>query len=228
MIRELARGARDSLVEARQKRIVRPFHRLFYDSGTRTWSNTRWLGVPLQKCPFDLWVYQELLHELRPAVIVECGTAYGGSALFLASLCDLLGEGEIVTIDIEEYADRSVHDRITYLSGSSTDPAIVETVRDRVKGRSPVLVLLDSNHERDHVLAELRLYGPLVTPGSYLVVEDSNVNGNPVLPDFGPGPAEAIEAFLAESDDFEVDESREKYFLTFNPSGYLRKRSAQT
>jgi cephalosporin hydroxylase len=216
------------LVEARQKRIVRPFHRLFYDSGTRTWSNTRWLGVPLQKCPFDLWVYQELLHELRPAVIVECGTAYGGSALFLASLCDLLGEGEIVTIDIEEYADRSVHDRITYLSGSSTDPAIVETVRDRVKGRSPVLVLLDSNHERDHVLAELRLYGPLVTPGSYLVVEDSNVNGNPVLPDFGPGPAEAIEAFLAESDDFEVDESREKYFLTFNPSGYLRKRSAQT
>lgn len=228
MIRELARGARDSLVEARQKRIVRPFHRLFYDSGTRTWSNTRWLGVPLQKCPFDLWVYQELLHELRPAVIVECGTAYGGSALFFASLCDLLGEGEIVTIDIEEYADRSVHDRITYLSGSSTDPAIVETVRDRVKGRSPVLVLLDSNHERDHVLAELRLYGPLVTPGSYLVVEDSNVNGNPVLPDFGPGPAEAIEAFLAESDDFEVDESREKYFLTFNPSGYLRKRSAQT
>jgi cephalosporin hydroxylase len=224
VIREAARQARDTLVAARQRRIVRRFHRLFYESGTRTWSNTRWLGVPAQKCPFDLWVYQELLHELRPAVIVECGTADGGSALFLASICDLLGKGEIVSIDIRELAGRPAHDRITYLTGSSTAPEIVQAVRERLQGHSPVLVLLDSNHERDHVLAELRLYGPLVTPGSYVVVEDSNVNGNPVLPEFGPGPGEAIDAFLAESNEFEIDESREKYFLTFNPRGYLRKR----
>jgi cephalosporin hydroxylase len=223
VIREVARHARDTLVAARQRRIVRPFHRLFYESGTRTWSNTRWLGVPAQKCPFDLWVYQELLHELRPAVIVECGTADGGSALFLASICDLLGKGEIVSIDIREL-ERPAHDRITYLTGSSTAPEIVQAVRERLKGHSPVLVLLDSNHERDHVLAELRLYGPLVTPGSYVVVEDSNVNGHPVLPEFGPGPGEAIDAFFAESNEFEIDESREKYFLTFNPRGYLRKR----
>ena len=223
MIRELARQARDALVETRQRRIVRPFHRLFYESGTRTWSNTRWLGTAAQKCPFDLWVYQELLYELRPEVIVECGTADGGSTHFLASICDLLGSGEIVTIDIRELAGRPAHDRVTYLTGSSIAPEIVDDVRERVAGRSSVLVLLDSNHERDHVLAEMRLYGPLVTPGSYLVVEDSNVNGNPVLPEFGPGPGEAIDAFLAETDEFEIDESREKYFLTFNPRGYLRK-----
>lgn len=228
MIRELARQTRDALVRARQRRVVRPFHRLFYESGTRTWSNTHWLGVPAQKCPFDLWVYQELLHELRPAVIVECGTAEGGSALFLASICDLLGEGEIVTVDIRETPGRPEHDRVTYLTGSSTAPEIVRAVKERIAGRSPVLVLLDSNHERDHVLTEMRLYGPLVTPGSYLIVEDSNINNSPVLPDFGPGPAEAIETFLAETDDFTVDASREKYFLTFNPRGYLRKTGAQT
>jgi cephalosporin hydroxylase len=211
-----------------ERRVIRAFHRLFYESGTQTWSNTRWLGVPAQKCPFDLWVYQELLHELRPAVIVECGTADGGSALYLASICDLLGEGAIVTVDIRDLPGRPQHERITYLSGSSTAPEIVQAIQERVDGRSPVLVILDSNHERDHVLDEMRLYGPLVSPGSYLVVEDSNINGHPVLPDFGPGPMEAIEAFLAESVEFTVDESREKYFLTFNPRGYLRKAGVQT
>jgi cephalosporin hydroxylase len=225
VLRRLARRALRALTE---RRVIRAFHRLFYESGTQTWSNTRWLGVPTQKCPFDLWVYQELLHELRPAVIVECGTADGGSALYLASICDLLGEGEIVTVDIRDLPGRPQHERITYLSGSSTAPEIVQAIQERVDGRSPVLVILDSNHERDHVLAEMRLYGPLVTPGSYLVVEDSNINGHPVLPEFGPGPLEAIDSFLAESDEFTVDESREKYFLTFNPRGYLRKAGVQT
>ena len=223
MLRRLAR-----LRALTERRVIRAFHRLFYESGTQTWSNTRWLGVPAQKCPFDLWVYQELLHELRPAVIVECGTADGGSALYLASICDLLGEGAIVTVDIRDLPGRPQHERITYLSGSSTAPEIVQAIQERVDGRSPVLVILDSNHERDHVLDEMRLYGPLVSPGSYLVVEDSNINGHPVLPDFGPGPMEAIEAFLAESVEFTVDESREKYFLTFNPRGYLRKAGVQT
>jgi cephalosporin hydroxylase len=206
-----------------ERRVVRSFHRLFYASGTRTWSNTHWLGVPAQKCAFDLWVYQELLNKLRPAVIVECGTANGGSALFLASICDLLGHGEVITVDIVEQPGRPSHERIIYLTGSSTDPEIVGSVERLIGGREPVLVILDSNHERDHVLAELRLYAPLVSPGSYLIVEDSNVNGHPVASDFGPGPAEAVERFLGESDEFEVDRSREKFFLTFNPGGYLRK-----
>jgi len=181
------------------------------------------LGVPAQKNVFDLWIYQEILHELRPAVIVECGTANGGSALFLASICDLLDHGEVITIDILEEDGRPIHDRITYLAGSSTAPETIRDVEQRVGGRSPVLVILDSNHERAHVLNELRLYSPLVSGGSYLIVEDSNINGHPVLPEFGPGPAEAIEQFLADSQGFQVDRSREKLFLTFNPGGYLHK-----
>ncbi len=86
------------------------------------------------------------------------------------------------------------------------------------------MVILDSDHSRDHVLRELELYSPLVTPGCYLVVEDTNVNGHPVSPEFGPGPMEAVEAFLETTNDFEVDRSREKLLLTFNPSGYLRRR----
>jgi cephalosporin hydroxylase len=96
-------------------------------------------------------------------------------------------------------------------------------VAERAAGAGRVLVVLDSDHSRDHVLAELRAYAPLVTPGSYLVVEDTNVNGHPVYEAFGPGPMEAVQDFLKERDDFEVDRSREKFLLTFNPGGWLRK-----
>jgi len=86
-----------------------------------------------------------------------------------------------------------------------------------------VMVILDSNHDKDHVLNELRSYNRFVTKGSYLIVEDTDFNGHPVLPDYGPGPMEAVKAFLSENKDFEVDKSREKFFLTFNPRGYLKK-----
>ena len=207
-----------------EDRIVREFHRLYYNSGSRTWSNTNWLGTPAQKCPLDLWVYQELLHELRPAMIVETGTADGGSALFLASICDLLGQGSIVSVDIEAKPGRPEHDRVTYLTGSSTAPEIRQQVEELVGDHTPVLVILDSNHARDHVLEELRVYAPLVTPGSYVIVEDTNVNGHPVSPEFGPGPMEAVDEFLRGSDEFSVDRRQEKFFLTFNPGGYLRRR----
>jgi cephalosporin hydroxylase len=208
-----------------ENRVVRQFHRLYYDSGSSTWSNTFWLGTPAQKCPLDLWVYQELLHEVRPEAIVETGTASGGSALYLASICDLLGRGSIVSVDVVDRPDRPTHERITYLTGSSIAPEIQRKVHELVGDRAPVLVILDSDHARDHVLEELRLYSPLVTAGSYLVVEDTNINGHPVLPEFGPGPMEAIEEFVRESREFSVDTTREKFFLTFNPRGYLRKRS---
>jgi cephalosporin hydroxylase len=100
---------------------------------------------------------------------------------------------------------------------------VVAQVAERAAGAGAVLVLLDSDHRRDHVLAELRAYAPMVTPGSYLVVEDSNINGHPVYEDFGPGPTEAVQDFLKERDDFEVDRSREKFLLSFNPGGWLRR-----
>lgn len=202
--------------------IADEFHRLYYD--TAVWKDTYWLGVRTQKCPLDLWIYQELLVEQKPDLIIETGTAHGGSALYLASVCDLLGKGEIVTVDIFPIEGRPAHDRITYLTGSSTAPNVVAEVERIAAGRENVLVILDSDHARDHVLDELRTYTRFVPPGGYLIVEDTNVNAHPVFPEHGPGPMEAVEAFLAETNEFEVDSAREKFFLTFNPRGFLRKR----
>jgi cephalosporin hydroxylase len=143
--------------------------------------------VPVWKCPLDLWVYQELIHELAPDLIVETGSAYGGSGLYLAMLCELVGKGEVVSIDIGEWPDRPRHQRLTYIVDSSTSPALVQRIAERARGLQTVLVVLDSDHRYEHVLAELQAYGPLVTPGSYLVVEDTNINGHPVYEDFGPG-----------------------------------------
>lgn len=163
---------------------------------------------------------------MRPDVIIESGTRFGGSTLFLANLCDLLGKGRVVSIDIDLIEGRPRHARIEYLLGSSVDPAIVGQARASVAEGESVLVILDSDHSREHVLAELRAYADLVTPGSYMIVEDTNINGNPVRSDFGPGPMEALEAFLVERSDFVVDETCEKFFVTFNPRGFLKRVTA--
>ncbi len=203
--------------------ITNRFHALYYHRRVQTWRNTRWLGTEVLKCPLDLWVYQELLHEIRPDWIVETGTAFGGGARYLASLCDLLGHGRVLTIDPVVRGGRPEHPRISYLRGRSTDPEVLERVAARVRGARAVLVLLDSDHSCENVLAELRAYHRFVTPGSYCVVEDGNVGGHPVAREHGPGPLEAARAFVAENPDFAVDRAREKFYLTFNPEGYLRR-----
>lgn len=202
--------------------VLNAFHQAYYDS--RVWTHTYWRGVPTLKCPLDLWIYQEILFELRPSLIIETGTAQGGSAFFLASVCDLIGYGHVITVDIEK-RPRPRHRRISYMEGrSSTDLAVVRDVKRRIGSDDRVMVILDSNHSRDHVLTELRSYAPLVTGGQYVIVEDTNVNGHPVLMEHGPGPMEAVDEFLGETDAFEVDRDREKFALTFNPHGYLRRR----
>ena len=212
------------------------FHSLYYNVDT-TWKNTFWQGVQILKNPLDMWIYQEMLHALRPDLIVETGTARGGSALYMAQLCDLADRGSIITIDIagdtttQSWRDsrtqgcegRPAHPRITYLTGSSTAPDIFAQAKEAAAAAATVMVILDSDHSMQHVLAELRLYADLVSPGSYLIVEDTNVNGNPVVDDFGPGPMEAVEAFLQERSDFVVDAKMEKFMFSFNPSGYLKK-----
>lgn len=219
----LASGSADAAQE-RQDRIVEDFHRLYYDE-LKLHKRTRWRGARVLKTPLDLWIYQELIFEMGPDLIIETGTMYGGSAFYLASILDLADRGEVLTIDKNERAGRPQHPRITYLTGSSTDEGVVAEAARRAEGKGTVMVLLDSSHKAAHVLDELRAYHPLVTPGSYLVVEDTNVNGHPVDPDFGPGPMEALETFLEENGDFEVDRGREKFLLTYNPSGFLRRRT---
>lgn len=212
-----------------EREIVAQFHRLYYDSWTLKPNGAKpiyWQGVETLKCPLDLWIYQEILFERGPDLIVETGTHDGGSALYFAHLCDLQGKGRIITIDIENRPNRPEHSRITYLHGSSTAPSVVQQVQEAAHDSREVLVVLDSDHSRDHVLRELELYSSLIHVGGYLIVEDTNVNGHPVNPDYGPGPMEAVEAFLAQSPDFEIDRARERFFLTFNPGGYLRRRLA--
>src|SRR5437899_3592940 len=136
---------------------------------------------------------------------------------------DVLGKGSIISVDINAQRNQPVHPRIQYLAGSSTEPAIVERVRKAVGNSETVLVILDSDHKKDHVAKELQAYAPMVTAGSYLIVEDTNLNGNPVAPNFGEGPGEAVQAFLKSHKEFETDHSMERFLLTFNPGGFLKR-----
>jgi cephalosporin hydroxylase len=202
-----------------EDRLLRAWSRRAYRHG----DETRWLGVRLGKLPQDLWIYQELIAETRPQVLVETGTAFGGSALFFASLFDLLGEGRVVSVDLDLRGDVPQHQRIEYIQGSSVAPDVLDRVRQSVAGADRVMVVLDSDHAADHVRQELHAYGPLVTVGCYVVVEDSYVHGRPLMPGFGPGPGDAVDDFLRESDAFVADRTRERFGVTLNPGGWLRR-----
>lgn len=221
----IRRLARSVIFNRRVERlIVKLFSIVYYGNSAQTWMNTRWLGVTTLKYPFDLWIYQELIFELRPNLIIESGTWDGGSALYFASLCDLVRNGRVVTIDISDLPGRPEHPRITYITGSSVEPTVVAQVREIADASATVLIILDSDHSKAHVLREIQQYAPLVTAGSYLIVEDTNINGNPVYGTFGPGPMEAVDEFMASDTRFEIDRDREKFLLTANPGGYLRRK----
>jgi cephalosporin hydroxylase len=200
------------------------YHRFYYFAADRTWNDTRWLGTPILKFPGDMWVYQEMLYELRPDWIIETGTYSGGSAHFMASICDLVGHGHIVTVDLEAQPNLPQHERITYVTGSSTAPEIVGRVSELTAGASTRLVILDSDHSYEHVRDELTIYSDLVTLGSYLIVEDTNLAGHPVTAgDMTRGPYEAVDEFLSVDTRFTRDRSREKFMVTFNPGGFLKR-----
>jgi len=212
--------------------VVVAFHNRYYESNV--WSNTYWHSTPVLKCPFDLWIYQEIVVSVRPALIVECGTWAGGAALFLAHMLDLIGHGKVITIDVldanqvrEHYLRylpelspnlriRPQHPRIEQLLGSSTDRTIVAEVARSVPDRGAVMVIADSDHSLDHAYAELNTYHAFVTPGSYFVMEDTNIPES--------GPRQAVDRFLAGHSEFAIDPTREKFLLTFNPRGYLRRQ----
>ena len=187
-----------------------------------------WFGIPTLQNPNDIWITQEILFETKPDVIVEAGTHQGGSAVLYAMLFEFLNpDGRVITIDIADKTKKArelpiFQKRVDFLHGSSTSPKIIADVKKRVAGKK-AMVILDSAHGRDHVLAELRAYSELVPVGGYVLVQDSVVNGHPAWDSFGPGPFEAIEAFLKENDAFEIDKSRERLLLTLHPSGYLRR-----
>lgn len=207
--------------------IVESFHKLSYGNQD-TWAANKWLGVTALQNPNDAWIIQEIISETKPDLIVETGTWHGGGALYWAHVLEEVNaDGRVLTIDIQdETAEaRKVplwQRRIEFLKGSSIAPSTFAEVEKRAKGKR-VLVILDSDHSKSHVLAEMKLFAPLVSAGSYMIVQDSNVNGHPVRPDFGPGPWEAIDEFLPQHPEFESDRSRERQLFTMHPRGYLKK-----
>jgi cephalosporin hydroxylase len=208
-----------------ETRIIGEFHNLYYNglgSETPIFAQTFWMGVPCLKCPLDLWCYQEILVETRPDLIIETGTHAGGSALFLAHMCDLLDHGHVATIDLQEQA-RPAHGRISYVRGSSSEQETIDDALACLPEADRILVILDSDHSERHVTKELELLAPCVSPGSYVIVEDTNINGHPAYPTFGPGPFEAVQKFLAANPSFAIDASREKFLMTFNPKGFLKR-----
>ncbi len=212
-------------LSAEEQEIVRKFHELYY----RVWFEHRvdthtlsWFGYEMMKCPLDLWIYQELLVRTRPDFVVETGTWRGGSALYLAMLLDQIGHGQVVTVEVDVKPHLPEHPRISYIVGSSLDSAVIAQVRGSV-GTQRALVILDSHHEASHVYNELIAYSPLVQTGDYLIVEDTNINGHPVYPEYGPGPTEALDRFLSETDEFVIDRHCERFLLTMQPKGYLRR-----
>lgn len=199
--------------------LLNEFARVWY-SAPHTWSSVNVLGVPAMKCPFDLWNYHDLMVRQRPRTVIETGTAYGGSAFWFATLMDVLGitDGQVLTIDIDPDVKKQ-HPRVSYLTGSSTDPVLVEDVLARAT--HPLLISLDSEHSAEHVQRELELYAPAVDVGEYLVVEDTNVS----WPD-DPGPRGALLAYLdAHPDEFVLDLWCERFLLTMHPEGWLRRRA---
>lgn len=206
--------------------VVADFHRFWYD--TERHATVTWGGHECWKMPTDMLIYAEMIHELRPATIIECGTYRGGSTLFFANLLDINGAGNVVSVDIWDNDDigpdprgnlRPVHPRITYVKGSSVAPAVVDQVRGLIEP-GPTFVILDSDHTADHVRAELDIYAPLA---SVLVVEDTNL-GHEVLPAWGPGPREAVDDWLPEHPEWFADRTMERLLLTCAPNGFLRRR----
>lgn len=215
--------------------------------------NFNWLGRPIIQYPQDMAAMQEIVWNVRPDVIVETGIAHGGSLILSASLlalldlCDATEAGEMlnprmpvrrvvgVDIDIRAHNRSAIEahplaNRITMIEGSSIDENIVDQVRSAVGGAKRVMVCLDSNHTHDHVLAELKAYARMVTPGSYCIVFDTIIEDLPeeMFPDrpWGPGnnPKTAVHAWLGQNRDFEIDKVMDhKLLLSVAPDGFLRR-----
>ena len=200
--------------------------------------NFSWMGRPIIQYPQDMIAMQEIIWEVKPDLIIETGIAHGGSLIYYASLLELIGDGEILGIDIDirdhnrkEIENHKMSKRIKMLQGSSIGEDIVEQVKKISAGHDKILVVLDSNHTHDHVLKELQYYSPLVSLNSYIVVFDTIVEdlpeeSFPVKRPWGVGdnPKTALIEFLKTNSDFVIDAKVDhKLMISVAPNGYLKR-----
>lgn len=193
--------------------------------GVVEWNN-HWYGIPMQQYPTDLMLYQQTIWDFKPDVFIETGTNYGGNAFYVATLLEQVNpRAQVLTVDIDaanwnktladlklESKDRLLQ-RIHFFEGSSTDPAIIARMKERIPEGARVMVLLDSDHSRAHVLNELNLYAPLVTLNGYLIVNDTQWGD----------PLRAVEDFLATTDAFVADPLQERFSLSCAHGGFLKR-----
>ncbi len=200
-----------------------------------------WMGVPIIQRPADMAALQEVIFETKPDVIVETGVARGGSVVYQAALLQMIGkkDGIVIGVDIDIRAhNRDTIEKhimaphIRLIEGSSIAPETVEKVRALIPPGAKTMVVLDSNHARDHVLAELRAYSPLVSPGQFLITADTILGyfKPEQAPTYysqllvkGDEPLAAVEAFLKETDAFVVDPINDKLIMSSSPGGFLRR-----
>jgi len=200
--------------------------------------NFSWMGRPIIQYPQDMIAMQEIIWEVKPDLIIETGIAHGGSLIYYASLLELIGNGEVLGIDIDirhhnrkEIEKHRMYKRIKMIEGSSISDEVADKVKNETIGKKSVLVSLDSNHTHEHVLQELKLYSPLVTLGSYIVVFDTIVEN---LPEgyfsqkrpwgISNNPKTAVDEFLKTNDKFDVDHAIDnKLLISVAPGGYLKR-----
>lgn len=215
------------VIKAANEEVIEAFHQKFYND-KNTWFKNKWMGIKTEQNPNDIWITQEIIFEVKPDYIIETGTLNGGSAVLWAMILEHVNpEGKVITIDIEDKSEEARHlpiakRKVEFIISSSTDPDLIQSLKERVSGKE-VLVILDSWHVEHHVYKELIGYADMVSLGSYMIAQDTNVNGHPVRRNHGPGPMEAVEKFLKENDQFEIDKSKERLLFTMHPNGYLKK-----
>jgi cephalosporin hydroxylase len=191
----------------------------FWRSGE--WHATTWLGRSTHRPPTDLFVYQDLVASVRPDWIVETRTGAGGRALFLATICDLLDAGQVLSIDGYPRGAPPEHPRITYLEGDPASEGTAERAR-QIVGEAPRGMLILGGAAAPQVAGAFRNYSWMVPVGSYVVVEDTILGDNPVWPDFGPRPASVVYD-IVDGGDFVSDPALERFAVTFNVGGFLRR-----
>jgi len=183
--------------------------------------NNNRLGQPAIKTPFDAWVYQEIIFETKPDVIIEIGNHSGGSTLFLATLLDELKHGKIIGIDIDHSKVKDFeHPRISWITGNATDEKIFQQTKAQIQPKDKVMIIEDSSHTFENTLSVLNKYSELVSLGCYFVVEDSILKED-YISGPKPGPYEAIHKFLKQNKNFEIDKKKEKFLFTYNIDGFL-------
>lgn len=199
--------------------VVRAYENLMEKH--KLWQKMTWKGIDVAKTPEDMWLYQEAIWNLKPELIVEFGTSLGGTALFYADILDLIGSSmaQVITVDIKETPNLPEHKRLTCLGGeSSLSGEVEEFIRNAaVECSGPIMVIEDSDHTAAHVRAELDKYSDIVTPGSYFVVEDLS------WPELDTDVRKAMNGFLFDHPDFQVDATKDKYLVTLAPGGWLKR-----